>query len=382
MKLALVISSLSGGGAERVMASLANAWAQSGAEITLVTLSDKSKDTYPVDAKVHRITLNLVRESYTRRQALYNNARRFQALRKTIKYVHPDAVLSFMTRTNLLTLASCLGLGIPVIVSDRTSLGAAPPTGIWKRLYRPLYRRAAAVVLGTKKGAAYVESMTGRPIDVISNPVQAPDLSEDGLTNALPQEQKQEILLAAGRLMPLKGFDLLIDAFARVAGSHPSWKLLILGEGPERAALEDQVEAVGLNDRVHLPGFCNDVSAVLRQSHVFVLSSKYEGLPNVLMEAMAAGLACVSFDCETGPSELIEHEKNGLLIPAGDIAALSEALDRLMSDINLRARLGTSASSILLRCNMDRVLDQWNTLINAASNGERARERRFIRGHG
>lgn len=358
MKLALVISSLSGGGAERVMATLANAWANEGHEVTLITFAEATNDQFAVVSRVERVALSVAAESKNVIEGFTNNVRRVMALRRAISSRRPDAVVSFMTRTNLLTILSCRGLGIPVIASERSYFGANPLHGIWKRIFRPTYRAAAAIVAQTERGARDLEARLGRPVVVIPNPVENVS-GEDAPRASLPTPN---IVLAMGRLGKEKGFDLLIEAFSRISSAHPSWALVILGEGPERKALEAQIERSGLSDRISMPGFSDAPAEMVRRARMFVLPSRYEGLPNALMEAMASGLACVSFDCLTGPAELIQQGVNGLLVPPEDSSALAGEMGRLMTDADLRARLGCAATDSMRRYSLPAVMEKWNAL--------------------
>ena len=174
------------------------------------------------------------------------------------------------------------------------------------------------------------------------------------------------LILAIGRMTEQKGFDLLLDAFYRSDLAQKGWHLTILGEGPERSALEQQATKLGVADVVSLPGFV-DVGQWLGRSDIFVLSSRYEGFPNALMEAMQMHRACVSFDCPSGPRELIESDRNGLLIPPQDVIALSEALQRLAADPVLRRRLGAEASKIGEQFSPALVYAKWLELIDTVS---------------
>src|SRR3546814_16985490 len=124
-------------------------------------------------------------------------------------------------------------------------------------------------------------------------------------------------MAAVGRLVSQKGFDRLLDAFSRIATDHPDWTLVIWGEGPDRAALEEQRRRLGLDGRVEMPGVSKQPGGWIEQSDLFILSSRFEGWGLVLGEAMAAGLTVISFDCEWGPAEMIEQEKSGILVPIG-----------------------------------------------------------------
>jgi glycosyltransferase involved in cell wall biosynthesis len=367
MRIALAISSLGGGGAERVMVALANAWAERGHEVTLVTLSSSDRDRYVLDPAVRRVALGLAGLSTNALAGVAHNATRLFALRRAITTFQPDVVISFIAKNNVLVLASLLGTRVPVIVSERTFPVAYGVRGAWRVMYRLLYPRAAAVVVQTQRCAGALGTLA-RKVAVIPNPV-LPNPAEDSAGtqgSGRPRSVRSDgrrTLLAVGRLAHEKGFDLLIRAFARIAGTHADWDLVIMGEGKLRAGLVQMIDATGLASRISLPGFDPHVREAMRRADLFVLSSRFEGIPNVLLEAMSEGRACVSFDCDTGPRELIEHGRNGWLVPAGDVPALAEALDSLMCDADLRERLGIRARDVRTRYSLPVILGQWDELV-------------------
>ena len=377
MKLVLVLPSLGGGGAERVMSALANAWAQSGHTVTLITLASERDDKYQLDPAVRRIALGVAARSSNLLIAIGNNLMRIRALRRAIRMAQPDALISFITRTNVLVLIAAGRLRARVIVSERTALGTRWTSGAWRAFGCPLYRRAAAVVAQTRRCADGMEAILGRTVAVIPNPL-APEFGrpvalESAAAPPIRRDGKR-VLLAVGRLGPEKGFDLLIDAFAQIADRHPDWNLKILGEGSLRETLTSAVAAHGLADRIALPGFDTRVREAMLGADLFVLSSRFEGFPNALLEAMSAGMACVSFDCETGPRELITHGESGWLVAPEDTRGLAAALDTLMRDGDLRARFGARAREVCAAYAMPEIIRQWNALLAlaAAPNAGRA----------
>lgn len=359
IRLALVIPSLGGGGAERVMATLANAWAAEGAAVTLITLAPSRGDKYPLHAAVERVALDLAARSPHALAALRNNALRLRSLRRALRAAQPDAIISFTTTVNLLVVLATTGWRVPVIVSERSFVGAQPPRGVWRLVYRMLYRRAAAVVAQTCRGAADLEARLNRPVVVIPNPVR--DLPP--ATARRTPRHPGKMVLAAGRLEAEKGFDILIDAFARLAAANPDWRLRIAGEGSARATLTEQVARHGLDGRVELAGFDDDLQASMHGADIFVLSSRYEGMPNVLLEAMSLGVCCIGTDCETGPREIVDHGNNGWLVPVADAPALANALDALMNDEALRRHLGACAVQVRETYSLESVFARWGALL-------------------
>lgn len=368
MKLVLVISSLSGGGAERVMATLADGWAGEGAKVTLITLATADSDKYDLDPRVERVALGVTSASSNPIAAVCNNLHRIRVLRRAIRSCRADAVISFLDTTNVLTILACTGLRIPVVVSDRIAVSAAPPRGAWRWLYRVLYRRADAVVAQTRRAASEVERLTARAVEVIPNPLHvasAPDGSSS-MVHARQDSATEPVaytLVAMGRLHAQKGFDLLLEAFASVRANNLNWRLLILGEGSLRTQLTEWIKQRGLEGCVQMPGFVAEPERFLCTADLFVLSSRFEGFPNALLEAMACGMPCVSFDCPTGPRELIHHGVDGWLVTAEDPAALAAALDTLMHDAALRQRLGESALHVRSDYALSAILGCWNEVL-------------------
>jgi glycosyltransferase involved in cell wall biosynthesis len=172
-------------------------------------------------------------------------------------------------------------------------------------------------------------------------------------------------ITAVGRLDEQKGFDMLIDAFARLAPSHPDWRLVIWGEGPLRKMLTERSKRHGLERRIDLPGLSATHGAWINPGQIFVLCSRYEGFPNVLGEAMTAGMAPVAFDCDFGPSEMIDHGRSGLLVPAENVDALSVALGQLMDRPDLRHQLARQAAKSASSLAMERVGESWLTLMDS-----------------
>jgi glycosyltransferase involved in cell wall biosynthesis len=168
--------------------------------------------------------------------------------------------------------------------------------------------------------------------------------------------------LAIGRLSKEKNFELLIDVFSRLAQEHVDWDLVILGEGSERQGLEAQVKAGNLGKRVFLPGRIGNVGEWYEQADLYVMTSRFEGFPNTLAEALSHGLAAVSFDCDTGPRDIIRHGIDGLLVPPGNSMELMSALGKMMSDSSLRERFASKAVDARERFSIEKIAYMWEKL--------------------
>jgi len=360
-RLTLAVPSLALGGAERVVAKMANHWADRGDAVTVVTLSGEASDTYALDPRVTRIALNAMRDSRGPMQAIAHNVHRVRLLRRAIVDAAPETVISFTDRMNVLTLLACRPLGVDTVISERVDPSRYEIGRAWSWLRRRVYPCARALVVQTERvRRQMVEVMRGRPIYVIPNAVEARKVAAP-LRTAEPARVRW--VVAMGRLAPQKGFDLLIDAFSRVAARHPQWSLKILGEGPDRPALERLIDMKGLAGRVVLAGWEPDPSAALERGDLFVLSSRFEGFPNALLEAMACGLPAVGFDCQSGPAEIIRDQIDGILVPPEDVAGLANAIDRTLTDEALRRRLAAEAVRVVERFSVEHYFAQWDAVL-------------------
>jgi glycosyltransferase involved in cell wall biosynthesis len=368
MELLFVIYSLEGGGAERVTTTLANHWASQGWSITLVTLAGGANDFFALDSRIVRVSLNLAGVSGGLLSGLLANLRRLRALRQLLRQRRPRVAVAMMSSANVLLALAAFGLKDLVTIGSERSHPPQRPLGrFWGGLRWFSYCQLCAVVAQTSVSARWISRHTlARRVAVIENPLPTE------LRNQPPQldparwlAADDRVLLAVGRLSQEKGFDLLLESWSTLANHQPHWRLVILGEGPERASLEAQIQALGLDRAVLLPGRAGNVSDWYRRADLFVLSSRFEGFPNVLAEAMASGLAVVSTDCPTGPAAIVRDGVDGLLVPMNQPAALREALARLMHDDAMRASMAQCASQIAGRLELEVVAGRWRQLFAA-----------------
>lgn len=361
-RLAIVIHSLGAGGAERVSVNLANALAVSGWHVTLVTFETQDADFYHVDAGVARVALDLSGASRNALSAVFANARRLAAVRRTLRHGAFDTVLGMTSEVAVVTILAAAGLGMRVVVSERIHPPALRIGAVWHCLRRQVYRFADQVVVLAEQSRQWIETHApGSRTRIIPNPVVLP------LPDSAPRVEPADfvatadrLLLAVGRLAPQKGFDRLLEAFHRIARRFPDWKLVIVGEGAERPNLEAQVARLGLEGSVALPGHAGNLSAWYARADLFVLSSRFEGFPNVLAEAMAHGCPAVATDCPTGPRDIVRDGLDGLLVRRiDDPQALADALASLMADPPLRATMASRAADVAQRFGPDEIMALW-----------------------
>ncbi len=356
-RILFCISSLDPGGAERVACILCNGLIRAGYDV--IILLDSSADPqnciYPLDPRIQ--IEKIPPAKYSGGLLLLWEKRRIFLRYKA------DCIIGFLWDINLIIAMSLNFCRTPVILSERSNmdydLSYLNRRGLF--LLRRGFRHLNALVLQTetiKKLMVQAPwSIPEKIIRVIANPVRRFQIQKQ-----LPQCLYPRII-AIGRLVHLKGLDLLLAAFAEAAEHFPEWQLDIFGQGPLREELEIKRNQLGLEKRVHFRGITTDVYAELERSNIFVLPSRIEGFPNVLLEAMAAGVAVIAADCKFGPGEIIDNENNGLLIPPENIPALTQALKRLMSDAELREKLGSAARSVQERYAEEKIVKRWINLI-------------------
>jgi glycosyltransferase involved in cell wall biosynthesis len=285
----------------------------------------------------------------------FTTLRRIASLRTELKRLKPDLVVSFLTKINILCLLATLGLDMRVVISERNNPKIQKKHIAWRLVSAAVLPQADRLVMQTDAIVGTLPPVLRRKAVVIGNPCDRSVSSGD--------EPETFRLVAVGRLVEQKGFDTLIDAFARVAERFPGWTLTIFGEGSDRGALERRVAALGLGGRVTLPGVTARAGEWVAAASVFVLASRYEGFPNVLIEAMAAGLPVISTDCDFGPAEIIEPDLSGLLVPVDDVAELAGAMARLMADASLRRRFGEAARATAARFSQQAIMDKWDAAL-------------------
>ncbi|MCK5214490.1 MAG: glycosyltransferase family 4 protein [Candidatus Omnitrophica bacterium] len=360
MRILFLISSMHSGGAERVASTLANAWAARGDEVILMpTFSGRGECFYPLSQEIRLVYLADLVSSRVR--TLWNRLARLLALRRFISSERPDVIVSFLPNVNVAAVLASIGFGIPVIVCERSDSFVMRGSHLDRRMSRLTYPFASGLVVQTQVLARkYVSSGQAlRMVRVIPNPITRQIID----TQHNVGHARTKRILSVGRLVDQKQFDVLIKAFANLARIHPDWSLRIIGEGPLRAVLQKQIIDLGLEDRIELPGRSTTIGEEFAAADIFAFTSSCEGFPNALLEAMAVGVPCVTFDCPCGPREISLDGQVALLVPPNDERDLGLAMERLMVDADLRSSLGARArSSVIERFSLDNILKQWDEL--------------------
>jgi len=331
-KIAIYLQDLVDGGAERMMLNLAGGMADAGVAVDLVLVRASGPFMSMIPDNVRLVDLG------GRRTMLS-----IPALARYLRRERPAAVLSALIHVNVAAVMAAYlsGHGSRVVVSERSTISqeateiSAFTIHAAYRLVPWVYPRADGIIAVSRGAAEDLARYCRLPderIAVINNPVVGPSLARQAaepLDHSWFAPGAPPVILSVGRLSPEKEFDTVIRAVAELAPRRLV-RLMILGEGTERPALEALIGELGLGDRVLLPGFDANPYAYMARAAVLVLSSRWEGSPNVLVEAMACGTPVVATDCRSGPAELLDDGRLGPLVPVGDHVAMAAAIDRTL----------------------------------------------------
>lgn len=360
MRITLFISSLSGGGAERVTCNLANFLSKKGHQIEILTVGEASA-AEPLEEGVREIPLL---QNSERGNALLNNAKRILRLRNYMKKKKVDAYVVLLPVPTMLMLSFSHLTKAPIIMSERADpkvYDAKTQKGLQKAC-----KKSGGIVLQTEEVKNWYEPhLNGTEWIVIPNAINPVFLRPAYVG------EREQVIIGAGRLNSQKNFPLLISSFAQIAKDFPEYKLRIYGKGGLLESLQSLAKEKGVGDRVEFPGYVPNMPEVLEKASMFVLSSDYEGMPNALMEAMASGLPCVSTDCGGGGARfLIQDGENGLLVPVGDEEALADAMEKVLSDEALAATLGNNARKLQETLAPERIYGEWEMFIRQICEGK------------
>ena len=352
MKIMVIIPTLYGGGTERAVSRLTKEWAKSH-QVILVSF-DAGKRTYDYGGQI--VNIRLPASDYPLKK-VYNFGARAMRLARLLRQEDPDRIVSFMDIANVpavvaATMATRLGRLYVSVRSDPAGLPFVLRVCIpW------LYRLPTAVVAVSEGVKRKLISMglPGTKISVIPNPIADTDGRAIGQESTLLLTTP--FILGVGRLVREKGFDQLLQAFRKLA--RRELHLIVLGKGKDRRALIALTHELGIADRVHFPGWVVNVETWYRHAVCFVLSSRSEGRPNAIVEAMANGCPVISFDCDYGPSEIIEHGENGLLVTNGDIEGMTKAIARVLDCETLRRKLANKGMQGVKMYDVKTIATHW-----------------------
>ena len=416
----MVLPDLAAGGSQRVAAILLNAWHREGKRVTLVTLSTYPPDAYRLEPDIERARLpdlsgrqgsmssattgqtdrppdrlpvRLARRAgrhadrllglcgldlralFARAACSLLGPERYLSfsypeayqetgdLRRLFRQARPRVVVAFLGATNVKVILAARPLGLRVVISERNDPAVETLEDPWQYLRERCYRWATVATANSRGVLETMHSFVpASKLAHVPNPVPARQ-------GWLDPASRNPVILAVGRLVPQKGFDILLRAFAGGVADLAEWSVEILGEGPLRKELERLAEELGVRHRVVFHGYVDDPDAHYARAGIFALPSRYEGVPNALLEAMAAGLPLIVSDASPGPLEEVTDGENGIVVPAEDVSALTAAMTNLAGDAGMRRTMGEASRTRSAEHGPERTLAVWQDVIERAVGG-------------
>jgi glycosyltransferase involved in cell wall biosynthesis len=406
--IAMYIGSLQKGGAERVMVNLAEYFWSRGYHVTLVTTyiasteyevphaawkviekssdNEQGSDVFNADSSSRIANEGVVDAVVVDKPGQLQNvdlhggleggidrvftaiddtglgrakafAMRFKTLQNVWKQINPDLILSFIGKNNIMSIMTAKSLHIPVVVSVRAKFEMEYPSKSMMIAMKYTFPKAAGIVLQSRGAASILSDRLKKKVTVLPNSINPVFIRKTC------QGDRDKTIVTVGRIDENKNHKLIIDSLAKIKDEYPEYKLHIYGDGPDRNKLKSYVDGKGLSDRVIFEGSVSDVADRIERAGMFILSSDMEGMPNALIEAMSLGLPCITTDCMYDTSELIQNDINGIVVPKGDIASMSEAMKRLIEDTEYATRLGSKASEIQKEVSPDVINRKWEDYI-------------------
>ena len=365
MNIIFFIGTLQQGGAESVVATLTSQLAQRGHRITLVC--SQNKQAFHISPEVNIIDVrtwqyDTFKGSFLVRlyKKAANRFKDFNNIRCILKQEEPDIAISFLAVWLWQLIILCKGR-IPLVSAERNAMIYPHSRGDFFTKH-VLYRLVYAVQVMSRHDKAWLRNRYKR-VYAMPNPLRFEPLNKERYDELFPERKN---ILACGRVQPQKCYENLIKAFSKIKDKFPSWDIDICGATNDEKYYQfllDVTRDLRVDNRVHFIGAHNDVDVVMQSHSVFCLSSLHEGFPNVLSEALANGMACISFDIVTGPSEIIVDGLDGIIIEDHNIDALADGLSKLLSDYDLRYQLGLRAIEDVKRFNRNKVVDRWENFL-------------------
>lgn len=371
LRMALIIHALHGGGAERLMSQLANRWAEAGHDVHLITLAAVDTDVYPLDARIERHGLNLMRTSRNRAVGMLANVQRVRQLGRLLGKLKPGFALSFCDRMNIVTATAAPRTTGPLWLSEHSDPRKQQLGRVWEAWRDRVYRRATGlVVLNDSIKQAMQQRFPGLPIAVIPPAITPPAHLQNAQGSPLPQAttvgERRQRLLTLGRHSHEKNLLGLLAAWRALADQYDRWTLVLAGDGPQHAELVRASRELGLSDRVEFTGWVDDPWSLMASCDALVLSSFYEGFPVTLLEAMSVGLPCVSTPASESVLALVSAGAVELA-RSPEANDLTEGLRRVLGSTERRHQLAQAGRAVAAQYSWSAIGPLWDQLLPQSS---------------
>lgn len=348
-KILFVNASLTGGGSERVMTYLANKASESS-QVVMVLVRNK-KRTYVTDERVKVLQLD---NNCSKMRLFF---KRIRDIREIILVEKPDTMIAFMEDVSFFAITASLGIDVRRILSIRNDPNRKDKRHFYwlSRLYNN--RVADYTVFQTEQARACYPAKIQRKSGVIPNPI----------SEMIPEKysgDRKKRIVAVGRLVPQKRFDMLIEVFKTFIETKKGYTLDIFGEGPERERLENLASSLNIRDSISFKGFMEDVLEQIKDAMMYISCSEFEGISNTMLEALALGIPSICTDCPIGGAAMvIKNGYNGMLIPVDDKGALYEAMIKIEESEEFREKISSNALNVRNEYSLDRIWNEWSKII-------------------
>ena len=343
------------GGADKMMTYIANHLSKTHS-VDFLTYRN-AEVLQPLSDRVNHIHNPL----YTHPNKFIEIFGQIKALRKFIKENKYDLCVSFLNPASYMLILATRGLDTKVLLSERGDPNVLTKSkNPFLRLIFKIVQKANGYVFQTEEAKKCYSKRAQENSVVIPNPMPDKEIPE-------PYEgERKKVIVTVSRLdLRQKRQDILIDAFAKIAPNYPDFSLRLYGDGPDMEKLKDIAEKTGFGDRIEFAGLCRNVLSSINDCALFVLSSDFEGIPNALLEAMACGIPCISTDCSPGGARvIIKDGTNGIIVPRGDVDALSRAMERLICESDLSKKFSENAVGVIEEFSKEKIFSMWEAYIN------------------
>lgn len=356
MNITLFIGGLSGGGAERVVCNLGNHLSKNH-KVTILTMSNESP-TYQLLNNIERVSLHREEE---KDNFIIKNLKRVKRLRGYLKVSETDVYVVMLPVTIALLLLFRKSIDVPIIVAERNDPSKIyHKSKIHKMVMKKLFSKADNYIFQTEDAQQFYLSK----LKTLKKGVIIPNaVNEDFLSTDFSGKRSKKIV-SVGRFTEQKNFPMLINAFSKIIEEFPEYKLEIYGDGPLRKEMETLIKELNLTDKIHMPGYVENIKNRIEDASLFVLPSNFEGMPNALMEAMAMGIPSIATDCPVGgPRFLIKDGENGFLVPVGDSELLAKKIKLLLSDESISKKISKKAQDITKKLHPNLIYGHWECVI-------------------
>lgn len=352
--ISFYIGSLRKGGAERVFVNLAEFFRDEGYRVTIVTqYRYPDEEEYALPSGIRRVISDLTAEELSNSRIL-NFYRRVRKLHRIWKAAQPDLVLACIGKNNFMAIVTTMFTKTKAVVSVVGEAKEEYPGRLMHVLANILFPHAAGIVLQTERSKYFFSRKIQKRAVILPNSLNP------AFIKPRYEGERDKRIVAVGRLDANKNHEMMIRAFDMLKDKYPEYTLTIYGEGELRRHLESLIEELRMEERVFMPGAIPDVANQIERATLFLLTSYSEGVSNALIEALASGLPVISTDVPSGGTvELMTDGINGLIIPAGDLEALTKAVDKLLGDREYADHLGREAAKIQQRLAPERVNRLW-----------------------